>query len=401
MTDIFISKSTKDDKLALSIFDILEENGIDCWIANRDLHTSLGDMYAEDLYKAILNSKALLLLLSSNSNMSEHVLNEVSTACDHRIPVFVLQIEEVDVNMALSYYLSKGQWIIDYDVPKTGNYEKITKQLLIFLKYKNRIDSGHFSDTEYIRKRNFKQLQRETQEKRQSYIMSIADGDEREYDNHHFYERIIRIDIVDSKKNSWSSYRFLTIKNESDVYTNHLIHKECGEDKANFKSMRIRARMDGIHGEKLSIESLTPIQPNLQQVFRINFRAPLKPGDNMTIFYRLDWPNEPSSYYKNELSQSISLSRYRKGIGNLVFGVFEPYSFISSSMREVNKMNEQLDSNVAPEILTIQDEPLLEPLHEQMLNGVKYNIKHPSSILYQILYKLENADEFEDDDDFF
>lgn len=70
-------------------------------------------------------------------------------------------------------------------------------------------------------------------------------------------------------------------------------------------------------------------------------------------------------------------------------------------MREVNKMNEQLDSNVAPEILTIQDEPLLEPLHDQMLNGVKYNIDHPSSILYQILYKLENADEFEDDDDFF
>lgn len=401
MADIFISKSTQDDKLALSLFDILEENGIDCWIANRDLHTSIGDLYAEDLYKAILNSKAVLLLLSKKSNQSEHVLNEVSTACDHKIPVFVFQIEEVETNMALNYYLSKGQWVIDLDVQRTGNYEKIARQLLIFLKYKAKIESGHFVDAEFIRKRNFKQLRKETHEKRQSYAMSIAEGEECEYDNHHFYEKIIRIDIVDSKKNIWSSYRFLTVRNDSEIYTNHLIHKECGEDKANFRSMRVRARQDGIKGEKLNVESMTRIQPNLQQVFRINFKAPLKPGESITIFYRLDWPNEPSSYYKNELSQSISLSRYRKGVGNLIFGVFEPYHFVTSSMREVNKMNEQLNSNSYPHMLSIQEEDMLTPLHSQELFGVKYEVDSPKSILYQILYKVENIDEDDDDDDFF
>ena len=232
MADIFISKSTQDDKLALSLFDILEENGIDCWIANRDLHTTMGDLYAEDLYKAILNSKAVLLLLSKKSNQSQHVLNEVSTACDHKIPVFVFQIEEVETSMALSYYLSKGQWVIDLEVQRTGNYEKIARELFTFLKYKTKIDSGHFVDAEFIRRRNFKQLRKETHEKRQSYTMSITEGEEREYDNHHFYEKIIRIDVVDSAKNSWSSYRFLTVRNDSNIYTNHLVHKECGEDKA-------------------------------------------------------------------------------------------------------------------------------------------------------------------------
>lgn len=401
MADIFISKSTKDDSFALSLFDILEENGIDCWIANRDLHTSIGNLYAEDLYKAILSSKALLLILSKKSNQSEHVLNEVSTACDHRIPVFVYQIEDVEPNMALQYYLSKTQWLIDFDVQKTGNYEKIARQLFTFLKYKEKIESGHFIDTDFIRKRNYKQLRKETQEKRLSYTMSIAEGAEKEYDRNHYYEKIIRLDIVDDKRNLWSSYRFLTIKNVSDIYTNHLVHKECGDNKVHYRAMRIRARKDGISGERLNVESMTSIQPNLQQVFRINFKTPLKPGEYTTIFYRLDWPNEPSSYYKNELSQSISLSRYKRGVRCLIFGVFEPFKIIASSMNEVNNMNEQRPSNIFPQMLTIQEENMLTPLHTQELFGVKYTIESPSSILYQILYKVEDLETENDEDDFF
>lgn len=40
--------------------------------------------------------------------------------------------------------------------------------------------------------------------KRQSYSMSIAYGNENEYDVSHFYELIIRFDVVDNKKNTWS-----------------------------------------------------------------------------------------------------------------------------------------------------------------------------------------------------
>lgn len=137
----------------------------------------------------------------------------------------------------------------------------------------------------------------------------------------------------------------LTIRNDSDQYTNHIVHKECGEDKVHFKDMRIRAFCNGPGSEQLSIKSMTQIQPNSQQIFMINFKVPLKPGEKLTVFYRLDWPNEPSSYYKKELSQSISLSRCKKGVKRIVFGVFEPYEIISSHMVEVSKLNEMVPSN--------------------------------------------------------
>ena len=117
MSDIFISKSTRDNSLALSLYDVMEENGIDCWIADRDLETKAADLYADDIVAAIHASKALLLILSKNSYTSKHVLNEISCACDNGIPVYVFQIEEMEVNSPIfSYYLNKGQRVIDLDV---------------------------------------------------------------------------------------------------------------------------------------------------------------------------------------------------------------------------------------------------------------------------------------------
>ncbi len=400
MADVFISKSTKDDALALSIFDVLERNGIDCWISNRDLTTNPTDLYARDIVDAILEAKAVLLILSANSNKSRHVMNEVSTACDHGKKVFVLQIDDVVPAKEFDYYLSQEQRIVNTEIRNTGDYACIAQELLKYFNLHEKIKNGNFTDQEFIRKANYRKLKKETQEKRLSYSMSIADGEDIEYDSVHYYEKITRLDVVDNKKNQWSSYRFLTIRNDSDVFTNHIIHKECGEDKARFVDMRVRAFSGGIEGERLSVESLTKIQPNLIQIFKINLKKPLRPGDKITIFYRLDWPNEPSSYYKEELSQSISLSRYKKGVGSLDFGVFEPYDILSSHMMEVSPMNERFPSSVPCTMLRIDDEELLKPLHGKDYYGVKYCVESPSSILYQILYKVEYKNE-EEEEDFF
>lgn len=400
MADVFISKSTKDDALALSIFDVLEKNGIDCWISNRDLTTNPTDLYARDIVDAILEAKAVLLILSVNSNKSRHVMNEVSTACDHGKKVFVLQIDDVVPAKEFDYYLSQEQRIINTEIRNTGDYTCIAQELLKYFNLNEKIENGNFTDQEFIRKANYRKLKKETQEKRLSYSMSIADGDDVEYDTAHHYEKIIRLDVVDNKKNLWSSYRFLTIRNDSDYFTNHIVHKECGEDKARFSDMRIRAFLGGIEGERLSVESLTKIQPNLIQIFKIHLKEPLQPGEKVTVFYRLDWPNEPSSYYKEELSQSISLSRYKRGVGSLEFGVFEPYDILSSYMMEVSPMNERFPSSVPCAMLHIDDEDLLKPLQGKDYKGVKYVIEKPSSILYQILYRVEYKEE-DVEEDFF
>ena len=397
MADVFISKSTKDDILALSIVDVLERNGIDCWISNRDLTTNPTELYARDIVDAIIEAKAVLLILSHNSNKSRHVINEISTACDRSKKVFALQIDDVIPAKEFEYYLSQEQRIIDTDVYNTGDYTSIVTALLRYLKIE--INNANFTDQEFIRKANYRKLKGETQEIRLSYSMSIADGDESEYDYKHFYEKVIRFDVVDTNKNQWSSYRFLTIRNVSDECTNHIVHKECGENKVRFSEMRIRAFCGGIEGERLSVESLTAIQPNLVQVFKINLKKPLQPGEMVTVFYRLDWPNEPNSYYLQELSQSISLSRYKEGVGYLEFGVFEPLEILSSYVMEVSGMNERFPSNLPCLILDLDDEDLLKPLHGKGLKGVKINTEKPSSILYQIVYKVDKVES--NDEDFF
>lgn len=400
MADVFISKSTKDDAIALSLYDVLEKNGVDCWISNVDLVTNPTDLYARDIVDAILEAKAVLLLLSVHSNKSRHVMNEISTACDHGKKVFVLQIDDVVPAKEFDYYLSQEQRIIDVGIRTSGDYSAVAHALLNYFNLDERIKNGNFTDAEYVRRENFRKLKKETLEKRLSYSMSIADGKEDEYDTAHYYEKIIRLDIVDNRKDQWSSYRFLTIRNDSDNYTNHIVHKECGEDKARFSDMRIRAFANGIKGQRLSVESMTAIQPNLIQVFKIHFQKPLAPGETLCIFYRLDWPNEPCSYYKDELSQSISLSRYKKGVGALDFGVYEPYEMTSSHMMEVTKMNERIVSSIPYVMQPLDDVELLEPLHGKGFKGVRYSIDNPQSILYQILYKVEYETE-EIEEDFF
>ena len=402
MADIFISKSTKDETLALSITDVLESNGIDCWISNRDLLTPAGELYGCDIVKAITEAKALLLLLSKNSNVSKHVLNEVSTACDKGKKVFVVQIDDVVPAQELQYYLSQEQWIIDASIASSGNYEVIVKRLMTYINGGS-AEAKRFIDEEYIKKENYEKIVKETGEKRHSYTASMAAGKEEEYDSTHFYEKIVRLDVVDSHKNTWSSYRLLTVRNDTDTYTNHLVHKECGEDKADFEKMKIRAWIfeNGKRSEKLYVERITEIQPNFEQIFKIHFKVPLAPDDTVTVFYRMDWPNEPVSYYMEELSQSISLLRYRKGVGNLVFAVYEPYKILSSYMMEVTKMNERKESSCKGTEKIIDDEELLQPLHGRGHLGIEYCIENPDGISYQINYRIESDNEKCDDEDYF
>ena len=401
MVDVFISKSSKDDAFVNSLCQKIEENGISCWISHRDLSTHASEHYGSDIVEAIEDSRALLFVLSRNSNRSEHCMRELSSACDLKKKVYVYQVEEVEPNKSLEYYLSQDQWLVDFEVLKTGNYERIIREVALFLEKKVGNNADSFIDREYQKQENLKQLHKRTWQKRQSYVLSIVDETESEIDKNHLYGHIIRMDVVDSELNKWTSYRQLTIKNMSDSPTTYIVHRECGECKADFKEMKIYAKLGGVSGDKLKVESLTDIQPNVKQVFRIIFPSALDPGEEITIFYRLGWPNEPSAYYMKELTQSISLSRYMKGVGKLTFEVFEPYKILSSTLGEVDDMNIEKTTDIKPEMIDITEEPLLSPLHGETYHGVRYVINEPNAKLYQIRYIKEDNYNPEDDEDFF
>lgn len=398
MCEVFISKSTKDDLVAEAVCNVLEKNNIKCWIAPRNILG--GKEYAEEISKGIKEAHILLVIVSRNSNESKHVLNEINLAVEYNKIILPFKIDETEINESFRYYLDRTHAIHAFPEASTF-FATLVKNVTVLLDKKiNEETIVSLADDEYKKKMNYDVLRRETQEKRFAFAKSLEVNTSTEKDNYHHYDEIVRLDVVDSVSSRYSSYRFVTITNVSDSITHFIVHKESGENKTDFVRMRIRAKLSDIRGEALTVESITKIQPNFEQFFKIYFPKPLRPNESITIFYRLDWPNEPDAYFKAELSQSISLTRYQCGVSRLVFGVFEPYKFGASSMDAVDTFFKIHPSNAYPKYMSIREEDRLMPLHDQTMYGVEFTVDEVKGIAYRVNYKLSNI-AIDEEEDFF
>ena len=106
---VFISYASADVAVADTVVAALENHGVTCWIAPRDVKA--GALYAEAIVRAISDAKALVLVLSANSVASAHVGKEVERASSKRRPVIALRIDEAPLSPALEYFLSESHWI--------------------------------------------------------------------------------------------------------------------------------------------------------------------------------------------------------------------------------------------------------------------------------------------------
>jgi TIR domain len=72
---VFVSYASQDAAVANSIVENLEQHGLKCWIAPRDVKA--GTVYADAIVRAINDVKALVLVLSTSAMASSHVGREV------------------------------------------------------------------------------------------------------------------------------------------------------------------------------------------------------------------------------------------------------------------------------------------------------------------------------------
>jgi hypothetical protein len=107
--DVFISHSAQDKKVAETICGALEESGIQCWVAPRDVRP--GRSFPGEITRAIQQSKVMLMIFSRHSNSSEQVLREVQLAVDCRVPIIRLRIQDIPLSDDLRYYLSTPHWL--------------------------------------------------------------------------------------------------------------------------------------------------------------------------------------------------------------------------------------------------------------------------------------------------
>ena len=108
---IFISHSHLDAPTAHEICDILESEGLPCWIAPRDIPYGTA-FWACEIGEAILKSKAMVFLFTNNTNSyPQHVIRELNMAMNHGVKLIPVRMTEQPMNPTLEYYLSVSQGI--------------------------------------------------------------------------------------------------------------------------------------------------------------------------------------------------------------------------------------------------------------------------------------------------
>lgn len=106
---VFISYASSDRAVADSVCAALERAGMNCWIAPRDV--TPGELYSEAIVHAIDSAKVVVLVLSQNAAVSQHVLREVERASSKRHPVVSFRIDLAPLPAALEYFLNTSQWL--------------------------------------------------------------------------------------------------------------------------------------------------------------------------------------------------------------------------------------------------------------------------------------------------
>lgn len=124
--DVFISHSSKDKIVADQLCEYLENNGINCWIAPRNVIAGLP--YSRAILQGIDDSTLMVLLFSDNSNRSRHVESEVDRAFNEEKVIIPFRITDIAMSDVLSYYLGANHYIDGIPDP-TSAFEKLKSQI--------------------------------------------------------------------------------------------------------------------------------------------------------------------------------------------------------------------------------------------------------------------------------
>ena len=123
----FISYAKADTKKAQEIATSLEQRGLTCWIAPRDVR--VGRTYGDEIIRGIETSRTLVLILSEAANRSPFVAREVERAVSKGKPVFPIRVEEVLPSPSLELFIASTQWIDAWSGKLTPHVDSLASLL--------------------------------------------------------------------------------------------------------------------------------------------------------------------------------------------------------------------------------------------------------------------------------
>jgi len=114
--DIFISYSSKDQKVIDGLSAYLEQNGIRCFVAYRDIPN--GIVWAQAVTEAIENCKLMVVVFSENFNASKQVDREIEMCIEEGKPILTFKIENTEFKGVKKYFLKNLNWIDAFPNPE-------------------------------------------------------------------------------------------------------------------------------------------------------------------------------------------------------------------------------------------------------------------------------------------
>jgi probable HAF family extracellular repeat protein len=121
--DVFVSHSSKDKPTADALVAALEQQGVTCWIAPRDIPA--GATWGAAIIAGIETSRVMVLIFSSRSDASPQVLREVERAVAKGVTIVPVRIEDVAMSKDLEYFLSARHWLDALEQPLTPHLSRV------------------------------------------------------------------------------------------------------------------------------------------------------------------------------------------------------------------------------------------------------------------------------------
>ena len=113
--EVFLSYSAADKATALAVLAGIEDHGIRCWIAPRDVPA--GSEYGQQIVDAVKSARIVVVVFSASANSSPHVRREVERAVSTERVIVPFRIENVVPTGAMEYALGNTHWLDAFSSP--------------------------------------------------------------------------------------------------------------------------------------------------------------------------------------------------------------------------------------------------------------------------------------------
>ena len=129
--DVFISYAHADKATADAACATLEQAGIRCWIAPRDI--TPGEEYGAAIVKAIENCRVMVLIFSASANTSRQTRREVERAINAGVTLVPVRIEDVPPTESFAYFMSSVHWLDALTPPLEEHLQKLAASIKALL----------------------------------------------------------------------------------------------------------------------------------------------------------------------------------------------------------------------------------------------------------------------------